>query len=334
MMNIPRKNSAKMRCTMELDRRSLLFGGSQILLAGAAATGLRSVSAQEKLDSAEPTKIPAGMSSRFVDVNGIRMHYVAMGSGPVLVLLHGWPETWFAWRGIMPRLARKFTVVAADLRGSGLSERTDAGYDKQTIAEDIRALIAHLGPAPAHVVGHDMGGKAAYVLAHLYPQAVSRLVLVDCLLPGTENLDALRGGAWHYGFHMASEFPEMLTMGRERDYIRAQIRAWSHNKMAISEDAKSEFAYHYARPGGMTAGFNYYRALRQDARFAEALRGRKLTPPVMTITGRYGVGDKLAESLRGQAADLTSVVAEDSGHFVAEEVPDFFCEKLETFLVG
>ncbi len=321
---------------MEFDRRSLLFGGSQILLAGAAATapGLQSVSAQEKPDSAEPTKIPAGMSSRFADVNGIRMHYVAMGSGPVVVLLHGWPETWFAWRGITPRLARKFTVVAADLRGCGLSERTEAGYDKQTIAEDIRALIAHLGPGPAHVVGHDMGGKAAYVLAHLYPQAVSKLVLVDCLLPGTENLDALRGGAWHYGFHVAPEFPEMLTRGRERDYIRAQIRAWSHNKMAISEDAISEFAYHYARPGGMTAGFNYYRALRQDAKLAETLRGRKLMPPVMTITGRHSAGDKLAESLRDQAADLTSVVAEDSGHFVAEEVPDFFCEKLETFLVG
>jgi pimeloyl-ACP methyl ester carboxylesterase len=163
----------------------------------------------------------------------------------------------------MPRLGKRFTVVAPDLRGTGLSERTRTGYDKRTIAEDVRALILHAGAKQAHVVGHDMGGKAAYVLAHLYPDVVSKLVLVDCLLPGTENMDALRGGAWHYGFHMAPEIPEMLTEGRERDYIRAEIRAWSRRRDAISEAAIAEYAQHYSSPGGMTAGFNYYRALQQ-----------------------------------------------------------------------
>ena len=110
------------------------------------------------------------------------------------------------------------------MRGTGLTELTPSGYDKRTIAEDIRALIAHTGASRAHVVGHDMGGKAAYVLAHLYPDCVAKLALIDCLLPGTENMDALRGGAWHYGFHMASEIPELLTRGREEEYIRAQIK--------------------------------------------------------------------------------------------------------------
>jgi pimeloyl-ACP methyl ester carboxylesterase len=177
-----------------------------------------------------------------------------------------------------------------------------------------------------------MGGKAAYVLAHLCPETVSKLVLIDCLLPGTENMDALRGGAWHYGFHMATEIPEMLTEGRERDYIRAQIRAWSRSREAISEAAIAEYAQHYASPGGMTAGFNYYRALREDAPFVATLRNRKLPMPVMAVTGRYSVADKLADALRAEADDLTSVVAENSGHFVAEEVPEFFCERLESFL--
>lgn len=262
----------------------------------------------------------------------MRMHYVALGSGPVVILLHGWPQTWFAWHGVIPRLAMRFTVVAPDLRGTGLSELTKAGYDKRTIAEDLRALIAHTGAAEAHVVGHDMGGKAAYVLAHLYPKIVSKLALVDCLLPGTENMDALRGGAWHYGFHMAPDIPEMLTKGRERDYIRAQIKAWSRKKDGISDAAIEEYARHYAGPGRMTAGFNYYRALREDGPFVATLRNRKLPMPVMTITGRYGVGDRLTDALRAEADNLTSVVAEDSGHFVAEEVPEFFCEKLESFL--
>jgi pimeloyl-ACP methyl ester carboxylesterase len=320
---------------MKPDRRSLVLATSRALLAGVAAIAtarLDAFAASAAPPTLQPPELPAGATSHFAQINGIRLHYVAVGSGPVVILLHGWPQTWFAWQGVMPHLAARFRVIAPDLRGTGLSERTRSGYDKRTIAEDVRALIAHTGAAQAHVVGHDMGGKAAYVLAHLHPEIVARLVLVDCLLPGTENLDALRGGAWHYGFHMAPDMPEMLTKGRERDYIRAQIRAWSHRKDAISEAAISEYARHYAAPGGMTAGFNYYRALREDVPLAATLRGRKLPMPVMTITGRRGVEEKLADALRAEADDLTSVVAEDSGHFVPEEVPDFFCAKLLSFL--
>ena len=200
--------------------------------------------------SPSPNGLPESAASRFAQINGMRTHFVEMGEGPVLIPLHGWPQTWFAWRGVMPRLATRFLVVAPDLRGTGLSERTSAGYDKRTIAEDIRALVASLGVGQAHVAAHDMGGKAAYFLAHLHPEVVSKLALVDCLLPGTENLDALRGGAWHYGFHMTPDTPEMLTKGREREYIRAQIKAWSHKKDATGEDAIAEYASHYATPGG------------------------------------------------------------------------------------
>jgi pimeloyl-ACP methyl ester carboxylesterase len=212
--------------------------------------------------------------------------------------------------------------------------RTPTGYDKQTIAADIRALITHVAGGRAHVVGHDMGGKAAYVLAQLHAECVEKLVLVDCLIPGTENMDARQGGAWHYGFHMAPEIPEMLTKGRERDYIAAQIRAWSHKKDAVSETAVSEFASHYASRGGMTAGFAYYRALRDDAALASSFEGRRLDMPVLAIAGRHGVGTKLADVLIKQASNLTAVIAEDSGYFVAEEAPDFFCDQVEQFLAA
>lgn len=319
---------------MKTDRRSFVLGTSRLLAAAAVSATIPSRSVAQLVQGSEaaPAGLPAGAVSRFVKVNGIRLHLVEMGSGPVLLLLHGWPQTWYAWRDHLPALAARFRVIAPDMRGTGLSERTKAGYDKRTIAEDLRGLISSAGVSEAHVVGHDMGGKAAYVLAHLYPESVSKLVLVDCLLPGTENMDALRGGAWHYGFHMAADMPEVLTRGRERDYIRAQIKAWFRNKDAIGEAAISEYARQYATPGGMTAGFNYYRTLRDDASFAETLRGRKLAMPIMTITGRYGVGDKLASSLKGMAENLTSIVVEDSGHFVAEETPDVFREKLIAFL--
>lgn len=234
----------------------------------------------------------------------------------------------------MKAFSDRFTVIAPDLRGLGRSERTASGYDKRTIAKDLHALIAREAGGRAHVVGHDMGGKAAYVLAHLHPESVSKLVLVDCLVPGTENADALHGGAWHYGFHMATGIPELLTAGRERDYIRAQIRTWAYRKDAISEEAIAEYARHYAAPGGMTAGFNYYRALVEDGRLAASFRGNTLTMPVMAMAGRHGVGSKLADVLRSEAPDLISIIAEESGHFVAEEVPDFFQEHLARFLIA
>jgi pimeloyl-ACP methyl ester carboxylesterase len=179
-----------------------------------------------------------------------------------------------------------------------------------------------------------MGGKAAYVLAHRHPDRVSRLALVDCLLPGTENMDSLRGGAWHYGFHMAPDIPEMLTAGRERDYIREQIRAWSHRKEAITEEAIDEYARHYASPGGMSAGFNYYRALRDDAALAASFRGKSLAMPVLAIAGRYGVGSRLSDALKIEAGDLTTVVVEESGHFVAEEAPDAFQRIVAQFMTA
>jgi pimeloyl-ACP methyl ester carboxylesterase len=318
---------------MNCARRAFLVGGARAVCLGSA---FASNAIAQPTASGDPTEalLPQGGTSHFARINGVGLHYVSSGSGPTVILLHGWPQTWFAWRGTMERLSARFRCVALDLRGLGLSERTPAGYDKQTIAADVAALIAHVAGGRAHVVGHDMGGKAAYVLAHLHAENVEKLVLVDCLVPGTENMDARRGGAWHYGFHMAPDIPEMLTRGREREYIAAQISAWSHKKDAVGEAAITEFARRYASPGGMTAGFNYYRALRDDAALVASFENRKLDMPVMAIAGRYGVGTRLAEALSKEAANFTAVIAEDSGHFVAEEAPDFFCASVERFLAN
>jgi pimeloyl-ACP methyl ester carboxylesterase len=324
------ENTSKPGLAMQPDRRTLLGSAGAAILAGVAASALHQDEVQAQTPSAD--LLPPGASSRFVSANGIKLHYVTMGQGPTLLLLHGWPQTWFAWHKVMARFADNFTVVAPDLRGTGLSEVTAAGYDKKTIAEDLRSLIEQIGDGKANVVGHDMGGKASYVLAHLYPQVVERLVLVDCLVPTTENMDALRGGAWHYGFHMAADFPELLTRGREREYIRAQIKQWSWQKDAIDEASISEFARRYAEPGRMTAGFNYYRSLRDDVPIVAPLRGRKFAMPVMTITGDRSAGTRLAEALKDEAPSLRSVIAKDCGHFVAEEAPDFFVEQVQRFL--
>lgn len=274
------------------------------------------------------------IESRIARLNGCDIHYRVMGSGPSVVLLHGWPQTSFAWREVMRRLADRYRLIAPDLRGTGLSEKTASGYDKRSIAEDVRQLIDREADGSAHLVGHDMGGKAAFVLALLSPQSVSKLVLVDCLVPGTENMDVSRGGAWHYGFHMAPDIPELLTKGREREYIAAQIEAWSHKKGAVTGKAIAEYASHYAKPGGMTAGFNYYRALKADAALVTPLSDRRLAMPVMTIAGRHGAGDKLADAVAPRCDNHVGVVIEDSGHFVAEEAESAFCDSLTRFLAA
>ena len=281
--------------------------------------------------SSKAADLPKGAESQYAQVNGIRVHYVKMGEGPLLILLHGWPQTWYEWRKVMPALADKFTVVAPDLRGLGLSEKTQIGYDKHTIANDIAALIKHLGERSAIVVGHDMGGKVAYVLGLLHPELVTKLIMVDCMPPGTENMDPAKGGMWHYGFHMAAQFPEMLTKGREREYISAQMTSWLHQKDAITQDALDEYAKYYASPGGMTAGFNYYRALPGDAKFLEAYADRKFAMPVLTIAGRYGVSDNLFKAMMPKADNLKGVIAEESGHFVPEEAPVFLTEQILNF---
>ena len=276
--------------------------------------------------------LPKGAKSEFTHVNGIRLHYVKMGQGPLLILLHGWPETWYEWNDIIPVLSSKFTVVAPDLRGLGLSEKTQTGYDKQTIANDIAELIKYQGENSAFVVGHDMGGKVAYMLSLLHPELVSKLILVDCMPPGTENMDSAKGGMWHYGFHMAADIPEMLTKNREREYISAQMRNWAHQKDAITPRAIDEYTKHYASPGGMTAGFNYYRALPADAKVVSTYLNRKFTMPILTIAGRYGVSDNLFKAMRLKADNLKGVIAEDSGHFVPEEAPAFLEEQIMKFL--
>lgn len=311
---------------MNICRRGFLIATTQTAAIARSATSFAADDTDQRVFR------PDGFASCFVEANGIRLHYVEAGSGPPVVLLHGWPQTSFAWRRAMRALSGRFTTIAPDLRGIGLSERPISGYDKQTIAMDIHALIGIAAGGRAHVIGHDMGGKAAYMLARLYPASVEKLVLVDCLLPGTENADALHGGAWHYGFHMAKDFPELLTRGRERDYIRAQIRAWSHRKDAVDEGAMTEYARHYATPGGMTAGFNLYRALPEDAAACAALEGAPLGMPVLAITGAYGVGSKLADALRSRVTNLTSKILPDCGHFVPEEASDAFHTEVGSFM--
>lgn len=152
--------------------------------------------------------------------NGVDLHYVTAGGGPPLVLIHGFPQTWFQWRHIIDLLGDRFTIIAPDLRGIGATPGPPTGYDKQSLAADIHAIVGHVcGDVPALIVGHDMGSFVAFAYAKQYGTHVSGLMLVDAPPPGTQLFDAGKSRPWHLAFHNARDVAEMLVAGKERPYI-------------------------------------------------------------------------------------------------------------------
>lgn len=195
-------------------------------------------------------------------VNGIQIHYVIGGKGEPLVLLHGWPQSWYAWRHIMPILAQRYTVIVPDMRGFGESAKPDTGYDKRTVAEDIHQLVQKLGYQRIFLVGQDWGGPVATALAIAYPQTVRRLVNIEGVLPGTLPDDAFQlrtgQGSWWFALHNAPDhMAELLVAGQEREYVSYTIRSLMYNPTAVTDADIDEYARTFAGPGGARGGFEY-----------------------------------------------------------------------------
>jgi pimeloyl-ACP methyl ester carboxylesterase len=207
------------------------------------------------------------------DLGDVRLHYVTAGEGPAVVLLHGWPQTWHMWRGVIPGLAARHRVVAPDLRGLGDSSRPEGGYDKKTLANDVWRL-AHevLGEERLFVVGHDWGGPVAFALAAQHRDGVRRMAIFDVPVPG-DGTPVMFNNRWHHGLHWERDLPEELTAGREDVYLRFFYRTWGARPDAIAEEAQQEYLRAYRQPGAMRAGFELYRATPRDAARRRRQRG-------------------------------------------------------------
>jgi pimeloyl-ACP methyl ester carboxylesterase len=260
---------------------------------------------------------------------GVRLHYVTAGAGErTIVLIHGFPQTWWEWRHVIPGLtAAGFRVVAPDYRGAGHSWRPVSGYDKQTLAADIRALVRdHLAiDGPVIVAGHDIGLMVAYAYAQAYRDEISHLVVMDAPLPGTAVFDRLRSDprVWHFAFHGARDVPEMLVAGRERQYLQTFFVARCF--IPIDEADLDLYASAYSAPGAMRAGFEVYRTFDQDARDNRAALQRhgKLTIPVLAVGGEISTSGPLVEEMmREVAEDVTGTIVPRTAHWIPEENPD------------
>jgi pimeloyl-ACP methyl ester carboxylesterase len=269
-------------------------------------------------------------SHHTASVNGIQLHYVIGGQGDPVVLLHGFPQTWYEWRHVMPALAKNYTVIVPDLRGLGDSSKPVTGYDGKTTAEDIYQLVSQLGFKDTFLVGHDLGALVAYSYAAAHPNEVRRLVILDVPITGfSPALNSTR--LWHIPFHMVRDIPETLVEGKEREYLTWFYSNYSYNPAAITKEDIDEYVSHYSAPGGMRAGFEYYRAFPIDAEQIKEYSKVKLPMPVLALGGENSFGTAALDSMRLLATDVRGGVVPDSGHWIAEEQPEFLIEQLVNF---
>ncbi len=305
-------------------RRNLLVGvaiiSATLLLASSALL-------------AESSTVPTGFAERSTEVNGVRLHYLIGGDGSPVVLLHGYAETSHMWLPVMPLLAKSHTVIVPDLRGAGGSDKPESGYDKKNMAMDIHELISSLGFDRVSIVGHDIGLMVAYAYAAQFPQATERVVLMDAFLPGIGNWKDvwLMRDLWH--FHFYGEVPLALVKGRERTYFEHFWNDFAADpKHSISETDRRIYAEAYAQPGGMRAGFEYFRNFERDAQDFAQLSAVRLNMPVLVLTGEKASGTFLIEQAKLVASDVDGQVVKGSGHWLMEEAPDAVIPQLVEFI--
>ncbi len=269
-------------------------------------------------------------------VNGIQLHYVMGGKGDPVVLLHGWPETWYSWHRVMPDLAKNYTVIVPDLRGLGDSSKPPTGYDGKTVAEDIHQLVGKLGFKTIFLVGHDIGTQVAYSYAAAHPTEVKKLAVMELTIPGF--VPAGRMPLWWVVFHQTPDVPEALVQGKEMLYLSWFYHNLANNPAAITQEDINEYVSHYSAPGGMHAGFEHYRAFPQDAIQNQNYSKTKLTMPVLALGGQYipTLGGKIAMptviyGMKILAQNVTGIIVPNSGHFIPEEQPQFLADQLLKF---
>ena len=273
--------------------------------------------------SSSPASGAAGFSASTASIGGVGLHYRIGGTGSAVVLIHGYAETGHMWVPVMSDLAKTHTVIVPDLRGAGSSDKPATGYDKKTLAQDIHGLVKSLGFDKATIVGHDIGLMVAYAYAAQYPDETKRVVLMDAFLPGIGNWKDmwLMRDLWH--FHFYGDVPLALVAGRERTYFEHFWNDFAANpNQSIPEADRQIYAAAYAQPGGMRAGFEYFRNFEQDAADFQQFAQNKLTMPVRVISGEKSGGTFLIDQVRLVANDVEGNVIQGSGHWLLEEAPE------------
>jgi pimeloyl-ACP methyl ester carboxylesterase len=276
--------------------------------------------------------------SRFIDTGDLRLHAVVGGEGPPLLLVHGWPQTWYAWRMLMPSLAHDFEVVAVDQRGIGLSDKPRDGYDTRTLANDMVALMEALGHERFALYGTDVGMPIAYAVAADHPERVERLVVSEAPLPGISPSPPLflppplNARLWHLAFNqLPAEVNEALVRGREDIFFGAEFDASAGTNKLPDEVVRYYLDTLASDSDALRGSFEFYRAIpTTSAQNAERMTTR-LAMPVLAIGGAESVGEAAAATMKLVADDVQGAVV-PAAHWVAEQAPAELLAAVSEFL--
>jgi len=276
---------------------------------------------------------PSTFHERDLATNGTTLHVRAGGSGPAVVLLHGYGETGDMWSPLAAMLVKSHTVIVPDLRGMGSSARPTGGYDKKTQGHDIAGVLKALNIEHAALVTHDIGNMVGYALAAQYPGLITRFVIIDAPLPGVGPWDEIvRSHAlWHFSFWGPDA--ERLVQGRERIYLDRFWNEFSADPKSFDEVSRDHYARIYSRPGAMHAGFEQFKAFDQDATDNKTFLAQgKLPMPILALGGEKSFGLTMAVVMRAVATNVEEGVVPQSGHWVMEENPQATIKLITDFL--
>ncbi|GAB2863617.1 alpha/beta hydrolase [Actinoallomurus bryophytorum] len=272
-------------------------------------------------------------------VNGATLHYATAGTaGSPVLLVHGFPETWRAFRRLMPLLAAGHRVFAVDLRGFGDSDTAPDDFDSRVSAEDLHRLIEHLGLGPVHLTGQDVSGATVFRLATTHPEDVLSLTAIETGLAGFGveiRADVTHGGAWHIGVLVAPGIPEMLLAGREREFLgRYAFPSMTAVPGAVTDADLDDFARTYSRPDGWRGAIGLYRSMLREGPELKALAASPgLTVPVLAV-GAGGGPFTAATMSQAASTEIVSVQLDGVGHYAAMEAPEELAKAVLGFVDG
>ena len=269
-------------------------------------------------------------------VKDVTLHYVKGGTGEPLFLIHGAFQTWREWKQVMPALAKKYTVIAIDIRGLGDSSKPETGFDMRNVADDVYQLAKHLGYERIRVAGHDLGGGITYSLAAAHPEMVQSFAFLDMLIPGFGFEQAWvpqPNGQflWFAAFNSVPGVVERFMQGREEMYLRTILGSFTSNPKAISEEDMLDYIRTYSLQGSLKSLGEYFRAMWTNFEHNKENAKNKVTMPALALGGQYSTGEMAAQSLSAVAANVQSVIIENTGHWVTDENPSAVTNALISF---
>jgi pimeloyl-ACP methyl ester carboxylesterase len=273
------------------------------------------------------------LTHKRAEVNGVNLHYVTVGTGPVVLCMHGWPQNHREFLPVIEAFTEDYTFIAPDLRGYGDSEKPYDGYEPKTIAQDMVALLDLEGAGKFHILSHDLGGPPSVALAYIASSRAMSLATIETPFFGLDFPGYVdpRVPYWHLGMHMNMDITRFLVEGREEQYLRHFFRDFAYNPTAVPEEEVQQYVRQMRQPGNLRASLNHYGYIPQMAEQTSELAKNKLNVPMLAWAGHSSFGSHCFDCAKAIAVSATGGVIEECGHWVFEEKTDFIRQQLASF---